>query len=66
MKPGEAINAVFKAKADALMPEQMSEPLAKVYSAYEAFKTALKQMDFEDMILHAIRLFRSDVEFAKR
>ncbi|MBF8376468.1 UvrD-helicase domain-containing protein [Alicyclobacillus mali] len=66
MKLGEAISAIAKAKADALGPRQVSDPLAKVYAAYEALKAERKVLDFEDMILHAIRLFRSDEAFAKR
>ncbi|TDY38258.1 UvrD-like helicase family protein, partial [Alicyclobacillus sacchari] len=66
MKLGEAISAIAKAKADALSPRQVSDPLAKVYAAYETLKAERKTLDFEDMILHAIRLFRSDEAFAKR
>ncbi|WP_277093880.1 ATP-dependent helicase, partial [Alicyclobacillus mali (ex Roth et al. 2021)] len=66
MKLGEAISAIAKAKADAHGPHQVSEPLAKVYAAYETLKAERKVLDFEDMILHAIRLFRSDEVFAKR
>nr|WP_242549409.1 ATP-dependent helicase [Alicyclobacillus mali (ex Roth et al. 2021)] len=66
MKLGEAISAIAKAKADALGPHQVSDPLTKVYAAYETLKAERKTLDFEDMILHAIRLFRTDEAFAKR
>ncbi|MCL6598918.1 MAG: UvrD-helicase domain-containing protein [Alicyclobacillus macrosporangiidus] len=64
MNPSEAVLAVFKAKADALLPGQVPEPLGKVYAAYEALKVERKQLDFEDLLMHAIRLFRSDTKFA--
>ena len=66
MKPTDAALGVYKAKADALWPEQVEGELGKVYAAYEALKTERKQMDFEDLLLHAIRLFRDDPQFAQR
>ncbi|WDL99770.1 ATP-dependent helicase [Alicyclobacillus sp. ALC3] len=66
MKPADAITAVFKAKADGLWPSQVEGKLGQVYAAYEAIKTDRQQIDFEDLLLQAIELFRSDREFAKR
>ncbi|MCL6441847.1 MAG: ATP-dependent helicase [Alicyclobacillus sp.] len=64
MKPTDAVLGVYKAKADALSPHQVEGALGKVYAAYEVLKTERKQMDFEDLLLHAIRLFRNQPAFS--
>lgn len=66
MKTADAILAITKAKADGLLPEQVEEPLAKVYAAYEALKTERKQLDFEDLLLNAVRKFQTETEFAEK
>ena len=66
MKASDATTAVYTAKADGKWPEQCSGNLAKIYAAYEAEKAERKQMDFEDLLLHAIRLFATNEDFAKR
>ncbi|WP_273369031.1 ATP-dependent helicase, partial [Alicyclobacillus herbarius] len=63
----EALTDVSRAKAEALMPEQVDDKvLAKVYSAYEALKAERHILDFDDMLLYALRFFKSEPRFRDR
>jgi len=66
MAPAEAMMGIAKAKADALLPSDVDEPLRQVYAGFEALKAERKYLDFADMLLHAIRMFESNMEFAKK
>jgi len=66
LPPSEAIFGVYRAKSDALWPMQVDGPLGKVYKAYENVKTERKKLDFEDLLLHAVRLFQTRPDFAEQ
>ncbi|MCF8567896.1 ATP-dependent helicase [Alicyclobacillus tolerans] len=63
--PSEAILGVHRAKADALWPMQVDGKLGKVYKAYENLKSEKKKLDFEDLLLHAVRLFQTRPDLAQ-
>jgi DNA helicase-2/ATP-dependent DNA helicase PcrA len=63
----EALTEVSRAKAEALMPEQVEDKvLAKVYAAYETLKAEQHILDFDDMLLYALRFFTSEPRFRDR
>ncbi|SFU95164.1 ATP-dependent helicase [Alicyclobacillus macrosporangiidus] len=63
----EALTNVSRAKAEALMPEQVQDnTLAKVYAAYEALKAERHILDFDDMLLHVLRFFKTNSDFRDR
>lgn len=60
----EAIFGVYRTKSDGLWPMQVDGALGKVYKAYEKLKTESRKVDFEDLLLQAIRLFQTRPDFA--
>lgn len=66
LAPADAILGVYRAKADALWPMQVDGALGKVYKAYEKLKSERKKLDFEDLLLHAVRLFQTRPDFAEQ
>lgn len=66
LPPSEAILGIYRVKSDALWPMQVDGPLGKVYKAYENVKTERKKLDFEDLLLHAVRLFQTRPDFAEQ
>lgn len=61
----DAVQGIGIAKAEAKTVEQVPGVLGKVYAEYEENKKRRKLLDFEDMILEAVRLFREDRDFAQ-
>jgi len=64
MSTSDALSHLFLAKADGHIPNDLHDPLRKVYLAYEALTTEHRRFDFEDLVLGAIRLFQTDSQFA--
>ncbi|KPV45662.1 ATP-dependent helicase [Alicyclobacillus ferrooxydans] len=62
----EATLGVCRAKANALWPMQVDGALGKVYKAYENLKLEKKKLDFEDLLLHAVRLFQTRPDLAQQ
>ena len=59
----EAIFGVTRTKSDGLWPMLVNGALGKVYKAYENLKLERRIVDFEDLVLHAIRLFQTRTDF---
>lgn len=66
LPPSEAIMGIYRAKSDALWPMQVDGPLGIVYKLYENVKAERKKLDFEDLLLHAVRLFQTRPDFAEQ
>ncbi len=63
--PRAVLSAISNAKSEMLVPEQMlstvrgygDEVVARAYAAYERALTAASALDFDDLLLYALRLF---------
>ncbi|MCF8567678.1 ATP-dependent helicase [Alicyclobacillus tolerans] len=64
LSTSEAIFGVYRTKSDGLWPMQVDGALGKVYKAYEKLKMEKRKLDFEDLLLHAVRLFQTRPDFA--
>ena len=63
----DAMLAISKAKNSKQKPAQVEDSIvSKVYAAYEALKDARKMLDFDDLLLRANQLLRSDPDFDKQ
>lgn len=62
VRDGQA--AISLAKANGLQPAQVPGEVGELYAAYEAIKRDAKRLDFDDLLLEAVRLFRESASFA--
>lgn len=65
MTPEDAMSAIRRAKTNGLRADQLRNPEARVYAAYQAAMRDHHILDFEDLLLEAIGRFQWDESFQK-
>jgi DNA helicase-2/ATP-dependent DNA helicase PcrA len=74
IKPRAVSSAISNAKNELLSPEEFAlsshypfqQAVAKIYAAYEKMRIAAGALDFDDLLIETVRLFRDQPEVRKK